>query len=172
MNIKPVLGYTTAVLLILLLAFSIIQRQELAKLLVKTTGIHPTYWYSGGVAAQTIKRDNYELIVNHPVFQTIFGDLRDGFVQFRYKAKETLPPRIQEQVVIDGYNFTADVDTKKLTAQLLKTDGYALKPVWVLRFSDNSVVVRIKLENRNCGTFCKALSSALAPLQLFNLTAL
>lgn len=164
-KLKAILGYTIAVLMIFAMFLMLTKRQMLAEMLLKIN-IKPTAWYSGGEAAQTITRNGYSLTVNHPVFRRLLGDTSDGFVQLHYIPQTGLPAMIQEQVSVDGYRFTVAVDTAKLTAQLVDSDGYASKAEWVYRFSDNSVAVRIDLKNKNCGVWCKTMSTLLSPLLL------
>ncbi|MFA6074279.1 MAG: hypothetical protein WCV63_01795 [Negativicutes bacterium] len=147
-KIKAFFAYLIAVAAILFMVFSFVGMDKLEKI-VLMTGLHPTAWYSGGQPATTVQRKGYELTVNHPVFKTVFGDAREGFVQFRLKGQPTLPAEIKENINIDGYVFGIIVDTIKLTAKLTATDRYAGNVQWVYLFDDKSVAVRVKLKNRH-----------------------
>lgn len=164
-KLKAILGYTVAALMILAMLLLLIKRQMLEDMLVKA-GIRPTAWFAGGDAAQTIPRNGYTVTVNHPVFKRLLGDASDGFVQLHYLPQPNLPATINEQVSVDGYRFNVAVDTAKLTAQLLDSDGSATRAEWVYRFSDNSVAVRVDLKNKNCDALCRTVSTLLAPLLL------
>jgi len=147
-KIRAFFAYLLAVAAIFFMIYSFVGMDKLEQI-VLATGLHPTTWYSGGQPATTIQRPDYELIVNHPVFKTVFGDAREGFVQFRLIGKPKLPAQIIETISSDGYSFGIAIDTTKLTARLTATDGYAENVKWVYLFDDKSVAVRVMLKHKH-----------------------
>ena len=146
-KIRAFFAYLLAVAAILFMIFAFIGMDKLERI-VLATGLHPTAWYSGGQPAATIEHQGYELIVNYPVFKTVFGAANEGFVQFRLIGKPNLPVEINETINIDGYRFGIAIDTTQLTARLTASDGYAENVKWVYLFDDKSVVVRVALKNK------------------------
>ena len=147
-KIKAFFAYLLAVAAIFYMIFSFVGMDKLEQL-VLATGLQPTAWYSGGQPATTIQRPGYELIINHPVFKTVFGDASEGFVQFRLIGKPQLPGEVIETISSEGYRFGIAVDTAKLTARITSSDGNAENVKWVYLFDDKSVAVRVALKNKH-----------------------
>lgn len=146
-KIKTFFAYFVAVVAIIYMIFTFVGMDKLEQIIL-ATGLHPTYWYSGGQPEKILQRDKYEVVINRPVFKTVFGDAREGFVQISFKGQPALPAEICEKISVDAYAFTLAVDTNKLTAWVTETDGYAKNVQWVYLFDDKSVVVRIALKNK------------------------
>lgn len=147
-QIKNILGYVTAVILFFFLMFSFIRSDILERLIV-ATGIHTTEWYSGGKTVKIEQCNEYTLEIHQPVFNTVYGDVANGFVQLTFKGKPDLPSIIHQAISIEDYDFTIKTDTKSLTTKIIDPGKYAQKIIWTYQFSDKSVNVRVELRNKN-----------------------
>ncbi len=68
---------------------------------VARAGLHVDEGYSGGVAARTIARDGYRIVVNQPVKPHLLQRM-EPFVQVAWEPASALPAQISEDVDLDG----------------------------------------------------------------------
>jgi len=73
-----------------------------AKSLVNGAGLKINPWYSGGVVARTVTHGSYETRIYKPVFEGLFGQRDEGFVQIDWRKKAKVPAQLDEQVDFDG----------------------------------------------------------------------
>jgi hypothetical protein len=132
-KLKAVLGYIVAALMLPVVIVTFMSLGPLSELLVKTTGIQISPWFSGGTVAQTIEHEKYATQIHRPVFDALIGERKEGFVQVVWLPKLILPNTIEETIDYDGdgqpdFRVTLHTDTKTaewqpLTQQALGFDG-------------------------------------------------
>ncbi len=70
--------------------------------LASATGITVSPRYSGGEVIRSIDHGTYKTMIHRPVFDGLFGERRDGFIQIDWQAVTVLPPMIEEVVDFTG----------------------------------------------------------------------
>ena len=68
---------------------------------IARAGLHVDAAYTGGVLARTIERDAYQILVYQP-FQPRALQRVEPFVQVVFQPVSALPPRVNEQIDLDG----------------------------------------------------------------------
>ena len=69
---------------------------------VARTGVQVDPVYSGGAPADTLARDGYAIVVNHPVRSRALIARPAPFVQMAWTPAAALPARVAEAVDVDG----------------------------------------------------------------------
>jgi hypothetical protein len=101
-RLQAVLGYAGAILtvvLMLLMPFILFGAFTRA---VARTGVQVDPVYSGGVPADTLVRDGYEIVVNHPVRSRALLARPAPFVQMTWTPAAALPAHVSDAVDVDG----------------------------------------------------------------------
>jgi hypothetical protein len=94
-------AYLWAIACLLIVPIAFYSNDSLAKQLAKLPfmKIHPRY--SGGEVYKTYQKDSLKITVNKPVFESLIGKSRNGFVQVMFSAERTLPAEIDENIDYD-----------------------------------------------------------------------
>jgi hypothetical protein len=102
-QLKSILGYTWAILALPIMLATFMGLDFWAKSLAKITDVKISPWFSGGEIIRTIARENYKTMLHRPVFDGLFGERREGFIQINWvPLGENLPPDINEEIDIEG----------------------------------------------------------------------
>lgn len=100
-RIKSYLGYSAAVLTILVAVALPFKLMEAVTRGVAATGIKVSPYYVGGAVARTIQRDGYRIDVHQPFFPALFGRGEEGFVQLTFRPAPSLPSVVSEEIALD-----------------------------------------------------------------------
>ena len=102
-RLKSILGHTWAILALPIMLATFMGLDYWAKSLAKITDVKISPWFSGGEIIRTLVHENYKTILHRPVFDGLFGERKEGFVQVNWvPLGENLPPVINEEIDIDG----------------------------------------------------------------------
>ena len=143
-RLKSVLGYTWAVLTIVVVLATFLANDYFSGKFASATGITVSPWFSGGEVLQTSEHDGYRTLVHRPVFDALIGEQSAGFVQVNWEPADRLPSVIEENIDIGRdklEHFAIRLDTKTgaalLTSQTASVMGlertYRLKDGWAVR---------------------------------------
>jgi hypothetical protein len=132
-KLKAILGTILAALMLPVVIVTFMSLGPLSELLVKSTGIQVSPWFTGGEVAQTIEHEKYNTQIHRPIFDALIGERKEGFVQVVWLPKLILPDTIEETIDYDNdgqpdFQVTLHTDTKTaewqpLTDQALGLDG-------------------------------------------------
>lgn len=140
-------AYLWAIACLLLIPITFIGNESFAKELSRLPfmKIHPVY--SGGEQARVITDTVLETTIYKPVFESLFGESKTGFVQVKFSSlSDTLPPVIKRDIDYNCDNaidFGVEINTvtgeTKLTAIncLVKNINISsrVKEAWIVRVS-------------------------------------
>jgi len=148
--IKSFLGYSIAVVCILISIMVGPMIGLLAEPFIKTTGLRLSPNYDGGEVRQTIDHAAYQTLVHRMVFDnTLIGERKEGFVQVEWAPLAALPAHIDEEVDVNGDNqadFRLVVDTANKQSVLTPYSSWVQELEGTYRFK-NSMAVRVRLKN-------------------------
>ncbi|HXZ35512.1 MAG TPA: hypothetical protein VEL68_05795 [Thermodesulfobacteriota bacterium] len=96
------LGYGAAALTILFALALPIKGFPVFLSALGNLGLKIAPWYSGGEVASTLDRGSYQIKVYHPVYPALVGEGEKGFVQLVWQPRSALPPRVQEEIDLNG----------------------------------------------------------------------
>ena len=129
---------------------------------VAHAGLHIDAAYSGGTVARTIQRDGYQIAV-YQLVQPRMLERIEPFVQIVFKPADKLPPRVSEEIDLDGdgqpdvrVSFSVPTDpSTPLRGNVLALNGkyLSLTNVGGTSFSrlivrtGNEIVVRVPLNS-------------------------
>jgi len=120
-------------------------------LLVETTGLEVSPWYTGGEVAATIPRDSFTVRVHRPVFDALVGEYSRGFVQVDLVPLEggTLPTRLVETVTPAdnsalAFRLALEPSSRSATVEPLGAAVVGLRGVYQL---ERGAAVRVNLRN-------------------------
>ena len=113
-------------------------------LLVSTTGLKVSPWFTGGEVAATVQHAGYRTEIHRPVFDALIGERSEGFVQVSWTPDKAVPLRVDEAI---DYNadgrpeFAVQVTTEPRSAVLtssspgvVRVEGpYHLNEAWAVR---------------------------------------
>ena len=120
-----------------------------AKKLVASTGLKVSPIYTGGETAKTIKHEGYVTMIHRPVFDGLFCERKNGFVQINWKAEgEKLPESIDEEIDFDSdgkIDFKIKLNTATNNCQMESYNSEAVSCGKVLDLK-NERLVRISLK--------------------------
>ena len=152
-KIKAFLGYTAAVLSIVVVLATFLGRQFFAHEFASLTGLKVSPWYTGGDVAKTISHGSYETKVHVPVFTALVGERKKGFVQVDWAPVASLPSSIEEEIDCTGdgvMDFRILVDTHARKATIERHSSCVLSVEGLYAMKDK-ISVRILLENPSKG---------------------
>jgi len=107
MRIKAFIGYTIAMLAIPIALLTFIGMNFFSHKLVESTGIQVSPWFTGAAVAKTIEHEHYRTLLHRPVFDGLFTEKSEGFVQIDWEPLDALPAAITEDV---DYNADGIID--------------------------------------------------------------
>jgi hypothetical protein len=150
-KLKSGLGYTWAVLCLVLVLATFIGLGFWEHMLTKETGIRVSPRFSGGEVRQTIDHGFYRTVLHRLVFDGLVGERAEGFVQIDWvpQEKRSLPTTLEEDFDIDGdasTDITVRLDTAAGRAQLLRKAAWVLGPEPLIA-ADSERILRVRLRN-------------------------
>lgn len=143
-RLRAVGGYTLAFLGVPFYMVIIFGLGAWMTLLVSTTGLKVTPWFTGGEVASTVQHERYRTEIHRPVFDALIGERSEGFVQVSWTPDRAVPLQVEEAI---DYNadgrpeFAVQVITEPRSAVLtssspgvVRVEGpYHLKDAWAVR---------------------------------------
>jgi hypothetical protein len=144
-----ILGYSWAVLCLILIPATFIGNNGFAKMLTKFSFMKVNARYSGGELDRVLSKTDYKIEIYKPVFTALIGESSEGFVQIKWIASKELPPVINDTIDFDKNgvaDFAVNIDTKTGKTELKAFD----KNVIGLRISSKvkeSWLIRVDLKN-------------------------
>ena len=149
-KLKPILGYTMAVLSCLISVAILPAIMFLSEPLIAVTGLTLSPNYSGGEVVQTIDHGAYQTSIHRMVFDdTLIGERKKGFIQVDWGPLNRLPAHIDEEVDADGdgqADFGVQVDTANRETTLTPYTAWVLEMEGTHRLED-ALMVRVYLRN-------------------------
>ncbi len=143
-KIKSIIGYIWAMLALFIAPATFLGQSYFSQTLARTTGITINPWFSGGEIVKVIDHAGYKTSVHRPVFDSLIGQTKEGFVQINWYPAASLPSVIREGIDYNGdgrddFIVTLNTDTGETTltrhnpAVLSIEKSYRLKNGWAVR---------------------------------------
>ena len=120
-QVLKIAGYSWAIACLAVVLATFIGNEYFTGRLASATGITVSPRYSGGDVMRSIDHGAYRTVVRRPVFDGLFGERQEGFIQIEWQPLTALPPMIEEAVdfTADGKeDFTFRLDTVAGTSAL------------------------------------------------------
>lgn len=148
-KLKAILGYLVAALSVPILLVTLMGMPTWMQLLVDTTGLHVSPWFTGDAVARTVAHGDYETRIHDAVFDALIGERREGFVQIDWYPYGLLPADFQEDIDYDGdgqadFHVAVVKATQAVTLTPLSPDVLGLQGVYRL---DTALAIRVDLHN-------------------------
>ncbi len=143
-TLRSIAGYAWAACALLIVLACFIKADYFSYRLAEATGIKVSPWFSGGEVVMTAEHGRYRALIHRPVFDGLFSERRDGFIQVRWEPHQGLPAIVTEAIDYNGdgkTDFTIVLDTTSgkasLSAHAPSVAGlegtYRLKTGWAAR---------------------------------------
>lgn len=101
MRLQTFLGYTTAVLMMVVVLATFVGMNSFSHKLISATGLQISPWFSGGEIIRTIDHGSYKTLQHRAVFDALIGQRAEGFVQVDFSPPAALPDKIHEKIDFD-----------------------------------------------------------------------
>jgi len=91
--------------------------------LIAATGLKVSPWMNGGDVIHVVEHGGYQTQIHQPVFDGLFGEKKEGFVQVDWTPLKNLPPGISEEVDFDWdgrADFKINLDVEAVSAKITK----------------------------------------------------
>ncbi len=145
-RLKSILGYAWAVAAVILSLATFMGNDAFSRVLASVTALTVSPRFTGGEIVRTIDHGAYRTNIHRPVFDSLIGETKEGFVQLAWSPAAGLPPVIREQIDYDGDgigDFTITMDTKTGAAELEPGNSsvlpgprtYRLRDGWAARIA-------------------------------------
>jgi hypothetical protein len=149
--LKSGLGYTWAVLCLVVVLATFVGLNFWANTLAQGTGIQVSPRYTGGEVQRSVDHGQYLTLLHRPVFDGLLGERSEGFVQIDWtpKDQQSLPALIEEEFDTDGdgtLEFSIRLDTVAVRADLIKMKPWVLSADSVITV-DKEQILRVRLRN-------------------------
>ncbi len=148
-KIKKFLGYTMAWLSVPIVLATFIGMNFWAQQLASATGVKVSPWFTGGEEARIISHNKYQVVIHRPIFDGLFWEKKEGFVQINWRPITDLPEKVIEEVDVTGdgqSDFKIELDSVRLRAKMLSQVPMVVGVQGVYRLKD-SVAVRVRIRN-------------------------
>lgn len=149
-KIKSYLGYTYAFICIPIILVGFIGMDFWGKAMVSATGVTINPRITGGKVINTISHNEYNTLIHRAVFDGLFSERKDGFVQIDWTPLNSLPENIQEEIDYDGdgeNDFKIDLDTKNCTGKIEAYNSKVVSLEGCYKLKD-AIAARIILKNK------------------------
>jgi hypothetical protein len=146
---KKLLGYTVAWLSVPIVLATFIGMNFWAEKLVSATGVKVSPWFTGGEETKIVSHHEYQVVIHRPIFDGLFWEKQEGFVQVDWRPIAGLPGQVVEDVDVTGDgqpDFKIEIDMINLQAKLLSQAPMVMALEGVYRLKD-SVAVRVRIQN-------------------------
>ena len=149
-KLKAFFGYAMAVLAFPLIVVMIMAGVTgLGDVFVEATGLQTAAKFTGGEVVRTVGHGAYEPRVHRMVFDALFWERSEGFIQVAWAPLDALPARIDEEIDADGdgqADFRVEVDTANKESTLTPYASWVLDLEGTYRLND-TLAVRVRLRN-------------------------
>jgi len=145
---KNRIGWIWAVLCALLAPALFFSFEKTPQILADITGMKISPIYSGGEIAQTIIAPGYKVFVHRPVFDGLFSERKDGFIQLDFEPNGQFPATIEQDFSYTkngSHGFRLFLDTAKPEVKLTAHDDTVLAASEPTR-TRKAIIVRIALK--------------------------
>ncbi len=143
-TVKSAIGYAWGACALLIVLACFIGSDYFSHKLAAATGVKISPRFSGGEVVAATEHVTYRTLIHRPVFDGLFSEWHNGFIQVNWEPKQSLPARIEEAIDYDGdgkTDFSIVLDTTSGTASLsgqspsvVGIQGtYKLKAGWAAR---------------------------------------
>lgn len=113
-RVMTIAGYTWAAACVAVVLITFFGHPYLTARFASATGITVSPRYTGGEILRTVDHGAYRTRIRRPVFDGLFGERRDGFIQIEWQPVTALPAVIDEAIDLTGAGqaaFTVRLDT-------------------------------------------------------------
>jgi hypothetical protein len=150
-KLKSVLGYILAVvsvqvMIAAVLSFTVL---GLGEPFIEATGLQTSANWTGGEVVQTLEHGAYQTEIHRPVFDALFGERKEGFVQVAWRQADALPAHIDEEIDVDAdgrADFRIELETTTKQASLTPYSPHVIDLEGVYRL-DETLAIRVTLKN-------------------------
>lgn len=147
--IRPALGYTLAVLSLIVALATFLGNSYFGRALVDATGgISISPRTTGGPVIHTIDHGGYETAIHEAVFQGLLSERKTGFVQVDWVKKTEIPATLSEAIDFDQdgtMDFKVECDIEGGKASLTPIHPDVLSEVETFE-RENGFTVRVRLK--------------------------
>lgn len=147
-KVKSFFAYVLAALGLPVILITLMGSQSMAEGLANLTGLKISPWQNGGEVVQTLSRDGYRTDIYETVFDGLFTERRQGFVQIAWWEEGQELQSIDEKIDYDAdgradfrVQWQLDRDDVELTPLSEKVLG--ITDIFPL---DEGLVIRVKIE--------------------------
>ena len=149
MRLQTFLGYTTAVLMMVVVLATFLGMNSFSHKLISATGLKISPWFSGGEIVRTIDHGSYKTLQHRAVFDALIGQRAEGFVQVDFSPSAALPDKINEKIDFDldgkiDFNLEYDVSSNSAVLTAYNHRVVSLFGCYVLK---ERRAVRVLLRN-------------------------
>jgi hypothetical protein len=146
-KLKAFLGYIAAVLALFVVLATFIGNDFLAKKFIDVTSLKVSPLYTGGEVYKTLSFKDSQIRIHKPVFQGLFSDRSEGFVEVDYESKNA-PDIISQNIDFDDdgkddFSIKYDVKNDKSEFKSLNRNAVSLKGVYKIK---SGYAIRINLK--------------------------
>jgi hypothetical protein len=138
------MGYAWAAAAVIIALATFFGHNYFSSTLAISTGVTVNPRFSGGQILKTIDHGKYKTAIHRPVFDSLIGQTKEGFIQINWEPAAGLPPIIREGFDYnqDGNDdFTITLNTTTGETMLTKNSpdvldvgkSYRLKNGWAVR---------------------------------------
>lgn len=148
-SLRSGLAYTAAVLSIFVLLIGVLGMDGFGRGLARGANLRISPKYTGGELRRGIDHGAWSTGIHEPVFESLFGKSRGGFVQIDWSPKQAVPEEIGEAIDYDGDGRT-DFDLVWRRGEAAPTlRAYSAEVGSVLEYYElaNRFAVRIELRS-------------------------
>lgn len=145
-----IIGYCLAALTLPVAIATFVGMDFFARGLVEATGLKVSPWMNGGEVIQVVEHGGYQTQIHQPVFDGLFREKKEGFVQVDWTPLKNLPPGINEEVDFDRdgrADFKIDLDVEAVSAKITKENSRVKSLEGCYKLQDGRAV-RIRLINK------------------------
>ena len=98
---------------------------------------------------QTLEHGTYQTEIHRPVFDALFGERKEGFVQVAWRPADALPMRIDKEIDADadGHpDFRIELDTESRQASLIPYSPKVIELQGAYHLGEK-LAIRVALKN-------------------------
>jgi hypothetical protein len=149
-KLRAFFGYTIAVLTFPFIVVMLLGGATgLGDGIVEAIGLETTAKYTGGEVVRTVDHGAYQTQIHRMVFDALFWERSEGFIQVAWAPFGALPARIDEEIDADGdgqADFRVEVDVANKTSTLTPYASWVQDLEGTYRLKD-TIAVRVFLKN-------------------------
>lgn len=136
-KLKAILGYIIAVLTLFVVLATFIGNDFFARKFIDITSLKVSPLYTGGEISKVISLKDCQIKIHKPVFQGLFSDRSNGFVEVDYESKN-MPQIISQSIDFDGdgkidFSIKYDIKNNKSEFEALNKNVVSLNGVYKIK---------------------------------------